>query len=265
MSRRRGSREEPQAGGIPAVYEGPEVLTALLARAGSPHDAEEVARRFERAQRAGEDRAAVIPGLFPEEPRFEGPDAARRLYGNLFGLWARIATGLGVADDAPALPEAQPSPPPPLPRRGSVPGAELTPELVEAVWKNLAAEPPRAIARRRDRFQNGQPDLAAWLDAVPLPESGAVAATDLVFETWVMFDHAFGERLRAVEFRDVRALEAEPPPMGEEQPALAAYVAEQLDLAADEDPAFGPPERAQVEHALATAAAALTRAVQIPS
>ena len=88
---------------------------------------------------------------------------------------------------------------------------------------------------------------------------------DLAFERWAMLDQAFGERLGTVEFRELRELEQEPPPIEESQPALAAYVAEQLDILADEDPAFGPEERAQVEKALAAAAAALTRAVRQPS
>jgi hypothetical protein len=261
MSRRGGKDRGPS---IPAVYEGPALLTSLLARAGSPHTAEEVAGLFARAQAANEDRSEVIPGLFPEEPRFSDPDAARRLYSNLFGLWARVAAGLGPHDDAP---EVVPEPPPPQPpaERGSIAGAVLPPGLVEAVWKELAAAPPRDAARRRDRFQGAQPDLAGWLDAAPLPESGALAAADLAFEAWAMFDQAFGDRLRTVAFRDLRALEDEPPAIESTQPALAAYVGEQLDNLADEDPAFDLAARAEVERALAAVTAALTEAVQEPS
>ena len=262
MSRQRGP---PKAGAAPTaiapVYEGPEVLTALLARAGSPHDATAVAEAFVRAQLAGEPRAAVIPGLFPEEPHFESPDAARRLYSNLFGLWARLAAGLGLHDDAPEV-APEPPPPPPLPDRGVAPGNIVPGDVVEAVWRHLAAAPPRDVQRRRDRFQNVQPDLAAWLDAAPLPESGALAAIDLVFEAWVMFDQAFGARLGAVEFRELSALGDEPPPLQESQPPIAAYVGEQLDSLADEDPAFGEGERAQVERTVAVAVAALGRAVR---
>ena len=260
MSRRRPGGRSP-AGSIPAVYEGPEVLTALLGRAGSPHDAEQVAAAFTRAQAAGEPRSTVIPGLFPEEPRFDSPDDARRLYANLFGLWARLAAGLGPHDDAP---EVAPEPPaaPPLPERGVAPGDVVPADVVDAVWRHLAAAPPREVQRERDRFQNVQPDLAAWLDAAPLPESGALAALDLVFEVWVMFDRAFGERLGAVDFRELRELGEEPPPAEDSQPAVAAYAAEQLDNLADEDAAFGEPERAQVERTVAAAVAALSRAVR---
>jgi hypothetical protein len=262
MSRRRGPGPEA---GIPAIYEGPEVLTALLRKAGSPHEAEEVAERFRKAQAAGEGRSAVIPGLFPDEPRFDAPDDARRLYGNLFGLWGRIGAGLGAHDDAPAVvPEPAPEAAA-LPERGSQLGDVLTGEIVEGMWRLLADASPRELQRRRDRFMNVQPDLAAWLESLPLSDAAILTLQDLAFEAWAMFDHAFGERLGTVEFRDLRDLEEEPPPPGEVQPALAAYLAEQLDLAADEEPNFDAAARAQVERALAGVAAALTTAVVEPS
>jgi hypothetical protein len=264
VSRRREHRKDDAPTGITPVYEGPEVLSALLSRAGCPHDAEEVADRFSRALAAGEPRSAVIPSLFDEEPHFESPDAARRLYGNLFGLWARLSAGLGPHDDAP---EVSPEPPAqaPLPPRGIASGHTVPPDVIEAVWRHLAAAPPREVQRRRDRFQNVQPDVGAWLDAAPLPEAGALAALDLAFELWAMFDHAFADRLATVDYRALRELGEEPPPVEDGQPAIAAYVAEQLDNLADEDPKFGPAERAQVERAIATIVAALERAVRAPS
>jgi len=261
MSRRRGAGGP----GVASIYEGPEVLTALLRKAGSPHTAEEVAERFRRAQAADEARSTVIPTLFPEEPHFDAPQDARRLYGNLFGLWSRLAAGLGTHDD---MPEVVPEPEEELellPERGSQAGDVLPAELVEGVWTTLADLPPRELQRRRDRFTNVQPDLQAWLESVPLSDQGMLTLQDLAFETWAMFDHAFGERLGTVEFRDLRDLETEPPPLAEGQPALAAYLGEQLELSGEEDPTFDAPTRAQVERALAAVAAALTAAVVQPS
>jgi hypothetical protein len=263
MTRRRGGGPKAPAE-LAGVYEGPEVLTTLLQRAGSPHDTEEVAALFARAHERGEPRSAVIPVLFPHEPRFDGPEAARRLYANLFGLWARVAAGLGARDDAPAV-VAEPPALPPLPTRGSTAGDTVPGDLVEAVWRHLAALPARELRRRRDRFENVQPDLVAWLDATPLPDAGGLAATDLLFEAWVMLDQAFGDRLGAAGHRELREIEREPPPLEASQPAIAAYVEEQLDNLADEDRAFGPEERARVEKVLATAVSALTDAVREPS
>jgi hypothetical protein len=255
MASRKRAKDgaEPQTGG----YEGPEVLTALLLRAGSPHGAEEVADHFRAACAAGEPRSDVIPSLFPAEPHFETPDAARRLYANLFGLWERVAAGLGPDADEPVAV----TPPSPPPERGNVDGRVLPPPFVEAAWRWMASLPGREVTRLRDRFQNLQPDLDAWLGEVELPETGGLAAHDLVFEAWVMFDRAFDDRLGDVEWKELRELEGEPPALESVQPALAAYVGEQLDNLQDEEPDFGPPERAQVERVIAAAGAALTRVV----
>jgi pyruvate/2-oxoglutarate dehydrogenase complex dihydrolipoamide acyltransferase (E2) component len=252
------------AQGLPPIYEGPETLAALLLRAGAEVTVEEVIERFGRAVAQQEPRSAVIPGLFVAEPRFASPDEARRLYGNLFGLWARLEAGLGAHDDAPDL-VPEPPPPPPLPERGLTPGRQAPPDLVEAVWKHLAAEAPRELSRRRDRYMNVQADVVAWLDGVPLPESGALAATDLAFEAWAMLDQAFGERLGMAEWKALKRLEQEPPPAEVTQPAVAAYAAEALDTLAAEDPAFDEAARAQVEKVVATLLAALTGALREPS
>jgi hypothetical protein len=267
VKRRRPKGPGPRTGaasGLPPIYEGPEALTALLARAGAEITAEEVAARFTAAQAAGEPRPSVIPALFEQEPRFGSPEEARRLYGNLFGLWERLASGLGPHDDAPEV-VAEPPPPSPLPPRGLVEGTELPPALVELAWRWLAAAPPREVARLRDRCANVQPDLAAWLDTVALPESGLLAATDLAFEAWVMLDVAFGDRLGAAEWRALRELATEPPPLETTQPAFAGYAAEQLDLLDGEDPAFTAEARAQVERVIATVVDALTGALHQPS
>ncbi len=246
---------------LPPLYEGPEVLTALLERAGCKLTATEVTEHFRESLGAGHERSDAIPALFQTEPRFGAQEDARRLYGNLFGLWAELQA-VGASSGAGSRREEPAAEAPAVPERGSVAGDELPPGLVEAVWKRLSALPERETRRLRDRFEHAQPDLVSWLDAQPLPESGALAAQDLAFETWCMYDVAFGDRVRAVSFAGVRALEAEPPPMETTQPALAAYAAESFDMVAEEDAGFSPADRAQVERALATVAAALRDAVE---
>lgn len=267
-TRGTSARKTPKGSGVPQVYEGPVVLSALLERAGSPYRADEVAERFRLAQANGHERSDSIPTVFPAEPRFASPEEARRLYSNLFGLWNRVAAGLSVADDAPA-PGAVASGPGlaqverpagaalPLPERGSAAGREIAADLVEAVWKHLDALEEREQRRLRHRFESAQPDLVAWLDARPLAEAAAIAAQDLVFEAWAMFDVAFGDRVAAVPFSELRAFADEPPALEAVQPALAAYVGEVLDLLSEEDESFTAAERAQVERVMATVAAAL--------
>ncbi len=251
------------------------MLSDLLASAGSPFGAEEAAERFRQAQAGGQERADAIPPLFPDEPRFTSPDEARRLYANLFGLWNRVAAGLSASDDLPApgaassvptevAPEAEegPAPAPKLPERGAAPGRELAADIVEAVWKRLDALPEREQRRLRHRFESAQPDLVAWLDAAALGDGAGIAAQDLAFETWAMFDVAFGDRVGAVPFTELRDLEDEPPSLETTQPALAPYVAEVLDLLAEEDEGFDATHRAHVERVMATIAAALGRVLE---
>jgi hypothetical protein len=265
MGRRDRERREP---GVDASYEGPDVLTGLLARAGSVFTAEDVASRFRHAQTHSAGRDVAIPALFPSEPRFASPEEARRLYANLFGLWQRVRVGLGAEDDTPlsgaTTTAAAPPPEPerlPLPPRGAVSGRQVPPALVEAVWRHLDALPPRERQRLRDRFANAQPDVAAFVEALALQDVGSVAAQDLAFEVWAMLDHALGDRLGPASFADLRAFEAEPPPIETEQPAVATYVAEVLGLVAEEEPGFGPEAQAQVERAVATVVAAMDRAI----
>jgi hypothetical protein len=265
MVRRPKRGEDRTSGRLPQVYEGPVVVSVLLQQAGCMLSTEEVAERFRAAQAAHEPRNETIPALFEREPHFASPDEPRRLYGNLFALWDRLAAGLSAADDAEEA-EASNEPldtaVPPLPPRGATAGDELPPELVEAVWKHLAALDERERRRLRDRFENAQPDVVAWLDVVSLPESGAAVAQDLAFETWAMFDVAFGERVHAVSYKDLSANEAEPPCLEASQHALAAYAAEALDLAQDEDPALGAADRAQVERVVANVAGCLAATLE---
>ncbi len=274
MSGRRPGKGREANLAVAHVYEGPEVLTVLLTAAGSRANAQDATELFRRAQAEGEARSAVIPRLFSEEPRFASPDDARKLYSNLFGLWDGLAADRGAEADAresAVAPHAiatvitSEDPLPPLPERGSELGDVLPADLVETVWRHLDASAPREVQRRRDRFANVQPDLAGWLEAAPLPEEGALAAADLAFEAWAMFDQAFGDRLEAVSFRELRALAEDPPELEAEQPALAAYVAEQLDVLVEEDPAFTAEAREQVERVLAIVAVAMARAVRQPS
>ena len=59
----KGRRDRREEGAFTGRYEGPEVLGALLAQAGSPHEAEEVAEHFREAQAAGEPRGVPAGGL----------------------------------------------------------------------------------------------------------------------------------------------------------------------------------------------------------
>lgn len=263
MARRPKRGERASETTIPHLHEGPEVLSVLLARAGSRYGAEDVIQLFRKARAAGQEASDVIPTLFEREPRVGSPDEAKRLYGNLFGCWDEAQ-----ADEDPA--ERSSDPPEPeqaaveraLPPRGEARGSSLTLWIVESVWKHLDSISDGDRKRLRHRFENAQPDLVAWLDSITLTETGALAVHDLAFEIWAMFDVAFGDRLGTASFRDLQSLEAEPPPIEAVQPALLDYVEEVLDLAVEDAPGFDIAQRAQTERAVSTLAAVLTAAVE---
>jgi hypothetical protein len=86
---------------IERSFEGRVVLEKLLAASGTIADAEDVAGAFEKAVKEGVPAPVVIQALWEDEPRFESPDDAARLFGNLLGLYELIAEGQKVDLSAP--------------------------------------------------------------------------------------------------------------------------------------------------------------------
>ncbi|HEY0839300.1 MAG TPA: hypothetical protein VGD74_03870, partial [Vulgatibacter sp.] len=271
--RRPGPVVEGETGsGLARVFEGMEVLDRLLARSGAEVDGRGATSRFAAAIAEGKTAPQVIPGLFPKEPRFGGPEEAMRLYGNLFGVWDRLASGMDPESIArpverPAAAgeeEAPPAGPPPveLPPRGSIEGREVPHEVVEGTWMLLADLAPRERTRRHDRYSNLQSELSEWARlADGLSGVGQETLELLCFEIAEMFDHAFGDRFGAVRFRTLESTS------GDEadrlQPYAADYVAETLDEAEDEDEeALTSDERRKVEAHARRALVAMTAAVR---
>lgn len=270
-SSRGGSESSPSM--ISRVFEGKDVIDRLLDRAGAEVDGRGAMDRFAAAIAAGKQAAEVIPGLFPKEPRFGGPEEALRLYGNLFGIWDRLVGG-ATADELsalvgrPPMAEEEPEEPSPslppieLPPRGSVQGVEVPHEVVEGTWQLLAELVPRERTRRQDRYSNLQSELSEWARmAEGLSGVGQETLEFLCFELAEMFDHAFDKRFGGVSFR---ALEAA---SGDEadrlQPYAADYVSETLDEAEDEEEeALSGDERLLVESYARRALVAMTGAVR---
>jgi len=254
--------------GLARIFEGMDVLDRLLARAGAEVDGRGATSRFAAAIAEGKLPPEVIPGLFPKEPRFGGPEEAMRLYGNLFGVWDRLASGedpaaLEAAEPA-AEEEALPEGPPAveLPPRGSVQGREVPYEVVEGTWKHLADLVPRERTRRHDRYSNVQSELSEWARvAEGLSGVGQETLELLCFELAEMFDHAFGDRFGAVRYRALEAASGED--ADRLQPYAADYVAETLDEAEDEaEEGLTEAERRQVEVYARRAIVAMTGAVR---
>jgi len=187
MARRdRRGRDEP---GFLHRFESAEVLAELLGIAGCPLDPEEVLRRFRAGRDEGAEANEVIPTLFPEPPRFPHPDAARRLFQNLLGLWDAAASPdfrLSGESGAPRHPRPERVLPPGPPGPGGPDAA-----YVAAVRAWLATD-RRAQARLTDSFENRQDALLGSLDERRLSDEGWGVLRQLAFELHAVLEHADG-------------------------------------------------------------------------
>lgn len=240
-----GRRDE--GGDLRRVYEGAEVLEELLAAAGAPHPADAVKALFQQAHAEHAVPGEVFPALFEAEPRFASPELARRLYGNLFGLWERVAAGKLEepkihAESAPA-PEPIAPPPP-------IEGAEIPDGFVEAALGALTTLPAKERSKQRDRFEQRESALVETLRQLRLSPGAEEAGLDLGFELWLLCGWALGDRAGRTDFTQLR----NPGPRGT-QPALDRFIAEWLGEAElDEEEPLAVAEREKLEPLLRHAA-----------
>lgn len=265
-----GTRKAPR---LERIYEGIEILDALLVEAGAEVDGSQAIARLATAVAERRPASEVIPALFPSEPRFAGSEYAMRLYGNLFGVWDLLLAGRSPEElsstRAPAPPPVEEELGPEeggpmeyaLPARGSIPGEVVPFEVVEGTWQMLESLPERERGRRLDRFENVQSELVAWVqDRDGLSDLGQEALGYLCFEMAQMFDQAFAERFGAVDFS---ALEGATPEEADRlQPYVVDYLEESLDEAEEEEAeGLAPDERARIEALGRRAIVAMTKAV----
>lgn len=249
-------RGKGQGAELERHFEGAGVLDELLALAGSRYDTEGVLVAFRTAHKEGDAPRDVIPALFDGEPRFPSPELARRLYGNLFGLWDLAASGGTVELEAPAPVERPPRPvrtPAPAPFGPGGPDEAF----VEQAWRHLEDD-ERARTRLHHAFENRQDALLQALDEAGLSDEGYGVARFLLFEL-----HAFlelGRPDKGLARVDPRALAAppsqggrpsqdSPPSQGSPPfqgsplpPALVAYAEEALFEAEQDEEAPVPAE-----------------------
>lgn len=245
MPKREPPAENPAE--LPRRYEGQAVLAQLMASVGSVLSPDDVKDLFVQAQKAGERPAQIFPELFDGEPHFGSPEEARRLYGNLFGLWDRLAAGKPPeprgADDAAA-------PPPPAPPPAPIEGSELSDAFVEEGFAAITTLPPREARRLRDRFDQRESELLEVIRLLGVAPAAEEAAGDLAFELWLLCTWAFAERVGRTTFASLRSAK----PAGT-QPALQRYISEWLSEAElEEDGALLPADRARIEPVLLAAA-----------
>jgi hypothetical protein len=222
-------------------YEGEDTLASLLKEAGSSLSVDEVCALMHDAQAEAVGADELFPELFfDDEPHFSSPEAAQRLYANLFGLWDRIA-----GKSRTATPKHEPATAP-EPVEGP-----LTDEFVEAAWRHLADLPLRESERWLHRWENTQPELTEALREQCADDGAVFENVDtLGFELWAMLDLAQPKkRLRPVLLDELQAaLDASDAP----EPALDGYIDEAIEEAKLADPPLSD-EQAQKVARLARA------------
>ena len=166
-------------------FEGATVLSELLALAGSPYAPDEVLEHFRAAHQAGLAPSAIIPTLFPAEPRFEDPRLARRLFQNLLGLWDLAPEKTSLATPGPRRKKPTPVPPAPLGQLAP------SPEWVQSALRYLKEDSGRS-QRLLHSFDNRQDSLLSFLDEGGLSDEGYGVLRRLAFELHAMLELGCG-------------------------------------------------------------------------
>ncbi len=225
-------------------YEGPAALADLLKRSGCELTVDEVVEEFVCAVEEGTQANEIIPRLWELEPTFATPAEARRTFSNLFGLWDEVASdataGL-VLLEVPADPSAA-----------------LSPGFVEGAWLELEAQADGEGRRDRDRYENLQGDLGAWIfeQVSTLSTVSAESALELAFESWWILDRAGRSMATATRTALNAALADEI--SAEAEPALASMATTTLfEAAAEEARPLPEDEIASIERVLRAVRATL--------
>lgn len=168
---------------IDREFEGYEVLQKLLAASGALADAEDVVEAFKMASAEGVSAREVISDLWLDEPRFDTPADAARLFGNLLGLFDLVLAG-EVPDDtkrAPRVKKVKASRPEPFGDEGPTRG------FLDAASRWFA-DHPKERERFNHAFDNRQDALVSWLDDSGLSDAGFGLARYLLGDAFAMLE-----------------------------------------------------------------------------
>lgn len=254
-------RQQDATPAVPRVYEGEAILAPLLQSLGARMDVAGLKEAIRAAQERGEAAAGLFPTLFEKPPRFGSPEQAVRLWGNLFGLWDRIASG-GPVEPASPQPRAaaeEQSAPEPSPRPEPLGDGPLTDAFVQAAWRHLGGLPERELEKLSHRFDNTQSELAELVQFEAGESNAAIDTADtLAFEIWAILGMARPDgALRSVSVEEFHQARASSDPI---DPALDRYLTEIIGEAelSDEEPLSeeDAPEVLELARAVARAFAA---------
>lgn len=231
-------------------FEGREVLQKLLTGSGSLADVEDVAEAFKKAVKQNVPAPVVIQALWEDEPRFESPDQAAQLFGNLLGLYELVASGAAIdlsVKGAKIKREKAQKPEP-------FGDQEPSDHFIEAAWRYFE-DFPKERQRFEHAFENRQDPLVSWLDASGLEDSAFALARHLVGEVFAMLELG-GREVKTLHEEDLpktASLEALPR-------ALSEWIEDSVfEATSDEAEPLPEPQAVQVRDVVARAAVAMLK------
>lgn len=199
----RPTRRTPASGDEDALvrrFDGRATLDALLAKSGALGEVDDVVQAFRDAVKKDIPPQPVILALWADEPRFDSPADAERLFSNLLGLYELIAAGqpfdLGASAAPARVKRARAPAPPPL--SGPPEG-----DWLEAAWRYLD-DAPKERERLGHAFDNRQDALVSVIDAAGLSDAGFAFARELCFEVFAMLELG-GRAVATIDGDDVPA------------------------------------------------------------
>lgn len=155
----------------------------MLARSGALGDVEDVVEAFRRAVAQNVPPQPVIMALWQDEPRFESPEDAERLFSNLLGLFDLVESKEAFELDGPAPRALKPAP---------VPHPGPAPDPLEAEWLEAASRFLAFAKKDRERlahaFDNRLDAVVSELDAAGLSDAAFAAVSAATFEVFAVLE-----------------------------------------------------------------------------
>lgn len=168
---------------IDREFEGYDVLQKLLADSGAIADADDVVEAFQQAIKDGVSAPEVIHDLWIDEPRFNRPADAARLFGNLLGLYDLALAGdlTGPTEHAPRVKHVKAQKP------SEFGDAGPTREFIDAASRWFD-DYKKERERFHHAFDNRQDALVSWLDDSGLDDAGFGLARHLLGEAFAVLE-----------------------------------------------------------------------------
>ncbi len=193
--KKKDGGDEPE---LARRFDGRRMLDELLAKSGALGDTEDVVGAFKQAVAKGVPPQPVIQALWQDEPHFDSPRDAERLFANLLGLYDLIASREAFEleqERAVGRTKRQLAP------RPEALTAAPDDAWLEAAWRYLD-DAPKDRERLGHAFDNRQDALVSFIDASELSDAGFAFVRELCFEIFAMLELG-GRTVRSVHEADV--------------------------------------------------------------